>query len=183
MSDRTPTIPEGLDLIQTQSGVIIRKSWFSWLVVPMVFFVIFWDGFLVFWYFMAFHSPKHGPQAMMLLFPLLHVGVGIGLTYFVVSSFFNKTDVTVSFSGVQVSIYPLPWPGNKQVAAGEITDILVRERSAGNNNYNYNNRRISYAVMYAVESRKERKLVSFSQSDQAEYVANAIRMALQLKQA
>ena len=182
MPEHAPTIPEGLDLVQARDGVIIRRTWFSWTVIPLIFFAVLWDGFLVFWYTMALKHGQHGAPLMMLLFPLLHVAVGLGLTYFIVCSFVNKTDVIINFSGVEVSIYPMPWPGKKRVAASEITDVMVRQRVSNNSdNVNYNNRRVSYAVMYAGASRKEQKLISFSQSDQADYVANAIRMALQLK--
>lgn len=89
----------------------------------------------------------------------------------------NKTDVTVTLSGVSVRSYPAPWPGNKYISASDITDVIVRERTSTNRG------RVSirYLVMYADQSRKECKLVSQSQSEQAEFIANAIRAAINLK--
>lgn len=78
MSTLPPTIPEGFDLIKTSDGVIIRRNWLTWAIAPMAFFAVFWDGFIIFWYATALKT--HGPL-IMILFPLLHVAVGVGLTY------------------------------------------------------------------------------------------------------
>jgi hypothetical protein len=111
------------------------------------------------------------------LFPLLFTGaMGAVFIYPALASLVNRTDVIVTLAGAQVRIYPLPWPGNKIVPAQEISDVIVRERSSYNRQY-----AMTYAVMYAGESRKEQRLVSFRQRDQAEYVANAIRAALNIK--
>jgi hypothetical protein len=166
---RTPssTIPEGLELINDAEGITIRKVWRTWLVAPLAVFAIFWDGFLFFWYSQALSSPNAG--LMILLFPMIHVAAGVGITYYVVASLFNKTDVVISLSGIKVSTYPIPWFGNKEVKREEITDIIVRERT-GNRN------RRTYAVMYVDFTRKERKLVaSIPESDQAEFIAQTIR--------
>ncbi len=172
---RTPssTIPEGLELINDADGITIRKVWRTWLIAPLAIFVIFWDGFLFFWYTQAFAQPD--TQFMMLLFPMAHVAVGIGMTYYVVASLFNKTDVVISLTGIKVSIYPFPWFGSKEVKREEITDIIVRERT-GNRN------RRTYAVMFVDFSRKERKLLaSIPESDQAEFIAQTIRDATGIK--
>jgi hypothetical protein len=169
---RTPssTIPEGLELINDADGITIRKVWRTWLVAPLAIFAIFWDGFLLFWYSQAISQPSPA-ETMILFFPLIHVAMGVCITYYVVASLFNKTDVVISLSGIKVSIYPVPWFGSKEVKREEITDIIVRER------YGNRNRR-SYAIMYVDFSRKERKLIaSIPESDQAEFIAQTIRDA------
>jgi hypothetical protein len=166
---RTPssTIPEGLDLINDADGTTIRKVWLTWLVAPLAIFAVFWDGFLFFWYSKALTQPD--TQFMMLFFPIAHVAVGIGITYYVVASLFNRTDVVISLSGIKVSTRPIPWFGNREVKREEITDIIVRERS-GNRN------RRTYGIMYVDFSKKEKKLISsIPESDQAEFIAQTIR--------
>ncbi len=174
MSTRQPTIPEGLDLVPAADGAVIRKTWLSWSVLPLAIFVVVWDSFLFFWYSNAL--AKSNIPWIMIVFPIGHVAVGVGLTYYVIASLFNKTDVIVTLSGVQVRTYPAPWPGNKNVGAGDITDVIVRERARPRRG----GHSVTYSVMYAGQSRKERKLISVSQLDQAEYIANAIRAALNL---
>jgi hypothetical protein len=168
----SPTIPEGLDVIPAADGVIIRKLWLTWKTALLGLFAIFWDSFLFFWYSQALSKPN--PSLMILVFPLLHVGVGVGITYYVLASLVNKTDIVVSSAGVSVVIGPAPWVGNKTVKAGEITGVMVRERSSNRNSRSYN-------VMYADGSRKERRLVtSLSESDQAEFIAQTIRRTMRI---
>jgi len=167
-----PSIPQGLDLIPSASGQVVRKVWMSWILIPLVFFMIAWDGFLIFWYAMA---TRPGAPLIMKLFPLLHVAVGIGLTYYVIASFFNKTDITISLSGVEVKTSPLPWPGNKFIRCDQITDILVRERVGSKGSR-------SYRVMYVDPSRKERYVTGYFQArEQAEFVATLVRQTLNLE--
>ena len=172
MSSPTPTIPEGLDLLPAPEGLVIRKAWLTWKIAPLALFAIVWDGFLIFWYSQVLSRPH--PPLMAVFFPILHVSVGVGLTYFVLASLVNKTDILISSSRVRVATGPAPWFGNKEVSVEEITDVIVRVR--------YGNRgSMSYTVMYADRARKERTLVvSLAESDQAEFVAQTIRDSLGL---
>ena len=166
------TIPEGLDLITAPQGIVIRKVWRTWKIIPLAIFAIAWDSFLFFWYTKALSAPN--APLMAIIFPIGHVAAGIGITYYVIASLVNKTDVTISPSGVQIQTGPAWWIGNKEVPLDEISQVIVRERSMNRNGRTYN-------VMYADRSRKERKLVAWiSQSDQAEFIADTIRETLGL---
>jgi hypothetical protein len=153
-------------------GVTVRSVWLTWKIAPLALFAVIWDSFLFFWYSQALSKPN--APLMMILFPIGHVAVGLGITYYLLASLVNKTDVIVSSSGVTVVTGPAPWIGNKVVKADDITQVLVRER-AGNRNSR------TYAVMYADRNRKEKNLVrSLAESDQAEFIALVIRRTLNL---
>ena len=172
MPPDSPTIPEGLDVIPTGDGVTVRKVWLTWKIAPLALFAIVWDAFLVFWYSQALANPNR--PLMSIIFPIGHVAVGIGITYYVLASLVNKTDITVSSSAVTVVTGPAPWIGNKSVRADEVTDVIVRERSGSRNSRTYN-------VMYADRIHKERKLVTWlAESDQAEFIAQVIRRTLRI---
>jgi hypothetical protein len=159
-----------LDVIPSADGVTVRRVWLSWRTAPLALFAIVWDSFLFFWYQQALANPNR--PLMTVLFPLGHVAVGIGITYYVLASLVNKTDVTVSSSGVTVATGPAPWIGNKVVKANEITDVIVRERNGNRNNRTYN-------VMFADRVHKEKKLVTWlAESDQAEFIAQVIKHSL-----
>jgi len=167
------TIPEGLDLIETPLGTTIRKTWLTWLVAPLALFAIFWDGFLFLFYWSIL--TKADSPGLPLLFPIPHVCVGLGLTYYVLASFINKTDIVISESGVTVTTGPAPWFGNRQVRADEIEQVIVRERRGNKGGR-------TYWVMYAGPSRKEQKLVSWlPNQDQAEFIAQTVKDVLQLQ--
>lgn len=168
-----PTIPEGLETVPTMNGITIRRVWRSWKIVPLALFAGIWDSFLVFWYVKVLATPN--PPLMAVIFPIGHIAVGIGITYYVIASAFNKTDVVISPSGVRVVSGPAPWFGNKEVNAAEIVAVLVRER-AGNRG------RITYSVMHVDAANKERRLLSYlAESDQAHFIAQTIRDGLGLQ--
>jgi len=174
MASRTPSIPEGLDLITTPQQVIIRRRWFSWMVFPMLLFAIVWDGFLVFWYSTALLG-KNTPW-IMILFPIGHVAVGVGVTYYVLCSFFNRTDVILTPDQIAVATRPLPWPGNRRVPLREIHETEIRTRYG-----NTNQARANLVIMFVDGSNKERKLVTgITEWDHAEYMEGQIRRAVRL---
>jgi hypothetical protein len=173
MTTISRTIPEGLDLVVAQDGITVRKVWLTWKILPLAGFAVIWDTFMFFWYSQVLSKPN--PPLIMVFFPIGHVAVGIGLTYYVVAALVNKTDVVISSSGIRVVTGPAPWFGNKEVRVEDITDIMVRERWG-------NRGRKTYNVMYADRSQKERKLVSWlPESDQAGYIAETIRDTLGLR--
>lgn len=173
MSNSSLTIPEGLDLLTTSDGAVIRKVWLTWKIAPLALFAIFWDGFIFFWYFAALSKPH--PRLIEVFFPIGHVAVGVGITYYVLASLVNKTDIVISRSGVRVTTGPAPWVGNKEIRVEEIADVIVRERS-------WNRGSRTFVVMYADRSLKEKKLVTgLSEPDQADFVARTIREAIGLK--
>lgn len=166
----TSTIPEGLDLIPTRNGSIVREVWRGWEIIPLALFACVWDAFLVFWYSMA--TKAESIPWIVVVFPLGHVAVGVGITYSVFALLVNRKDVVISPGSVQVIIGPLPWLGNKTVKNDEIRGVLVRERTSGKRGF-------SYQIMYVDRARKERCLVaSVKRSEQAEFIAGMIRQIL-----
>jgi len=72
--------------------ITIARRWFEpGRHLPLMFFLVFWNGFLVHWY-TSLHS---GTKLSFYLFPLIHVSVGVGLTYSVIAGFFNTTLVGI----------------------------------------------------------------------------------------
>jgi hypothetical protein len=166
------SIPEGLDVLQHGDSAVIRRTWFSHTVWFLVFFCVAWDSFLIFWYSMALGPHKNaGPMDLMaIIFPIGHVAVGVGLTYFVICTFLNKTDITLSESKLTIRTHPLPWIGNKTVDPADLTNFVIRERSNRNRNGGS-----MFNVMYVNRQNKECPLVRWlPNEEQAEYVAGAL---------
>ena len=118
-----PSRPSGIQ-IETLGGTDVRisQSWFHPGLFFLMFFCIAWDVFLIFWYWLAFFSQNH-IEWMAVIFPVLHVAVGVGLTYYLFAGFLNKTIVDISKSDVSIRHRPVPWLGNKTVMRHDILEI------------------------------------------------------------
>ncbi|HVJ83988.1 MAG TPA: hypothetical protein VM452_00010 [Caulifigura sp.] len=144
-----PAAPAAIEVPSCPSGIMqdtgpggelyLRRSWFSPQLIFLAFFCVFWDGFLIFWYSIALfgNAKMQGPGPgdgfwMMVLFPLLHVAVGVGLTYSVVAGFLNKTQILVDTSQLHVRHQPVPWWGNRIVNVDDIQEFEL-DRTWSNN--------------------------------------------------
>lgn len=120
---RVPT-PEGMRVEDDGYRRRISWVWFGPAVLFLVLFCVCWDSFLLFWYTMAF--AKNGPW-LMFVFPLLHVAVGIGLTYTVVATLLNRTEVVVTPEQLTVRHGPVPWGGNRRLEAPRVRQVFCDE--------------------------------------------------------
>jgi hypothetical protein len=126
-----PPIPTGVRV--TDDGVTrqLEYRWFTPVAFFLVFFCIAWDGFLVFWYTMALgNGPGGGFGWLLVVFPVVHVAVGLGLTYFTLCLFVNRTRITVD-DRLRVQHGPLFWPGGVNVTADGLTRLYC-ERVVSN---------------------------------------------------
>lgn len=105
--------------------VTFRHRWFSPKFLFLTLFCVVWDGFLVVWYVMAFAGDA--PLAFK-LFPLLHLAVGVGLTYYTVAGYVNTTTVTLDRGHLGVRHGPLPWFGNLEMDAGRLRQLYCEEQ-------------------------------------------------------
>jgi hypothetical protein len=166
-----PAIPEGIDILPKMNELVIVRRWFSWRIVPLIFFAIAWDSFLIFWYASAF-TGKNVPW-LAIVFPIGHVAVGVGLTYFVVASLVNKTGLTLSPDHVRVQTAPLPWPHNQTLRPGDIRSVWVQ--SAGRNNG-----QPRFAVHFRNSKNRSKKLLSGLNEEQAAFIEHHLNATLGL---
>lgn len=105
--------------------------WWTPMVIFLTFFALFWDGFLVFWYAVAFSRiGGAGIQLALILFPLIHVAVGVGLTWFVVATWLNRTMIEVRDGRLTCTHGPIPWPfGKTAPIALETVELFETEEA------------------------------------------------------
>ncbi|MAQ15730.1 MAG: hypothetical protein CMN30_13170 [Sandaracinus sp.] len=127
------------EAVRTGGTFHASRRWWTPVVIFLTFFTLFWDGFLVLWYGIALSGGASGGTAIMLCFPLIHVAVGVGLTWFVVASWFNRTDVRVADGRLTCTHGPIPVPFDKakpvaldDVDLFEVEATRVRQRSGRN---------------------------------------------------
>lgn len=122
---RLVAMPQGYSVSHEGAGLVIVHRWLSLKFVALLVFSLLWDGFLVLWYFLAF--TKDGSM-MMKLFPVLHVAVGVVLTYVAIAGLFNHTRVNVSMAELDIKHFPLPWPGARVVTRDSISQLFSEEK-------------------------------------------------------
>jgi predicted RNA-binding Zn-ribbon protein involved in translation (DUF1610 family) len=130
-------IPRPLALLAQPQDVRVQKKgqtmslswrWFRWPIVFLVFFCIAWDSFLCFWYSMALSTNLGGMNLIMIIFPIAHVAVGVGLTYYTLASLLNRTAVRLDSKTFSVQHDPVPWSGEVEVPVGDLEQLYCKEK-------------------------------------------------------
>jgi hypothetical protein len=115
----------------------ITYRWWSAKYLFLLFFCIAWDSFLVFWYSMV----SQGAPWIMIVFPIGHVAVGIGLTYYTIAGFINRTVIGVGQQWLTVTHGPFPWLGNKRIDRIQVRQLYAEEArsqsSRGGTSFSY----------------------------------------------
>ena len=143
------------------NGITIRRGGVLKIVLLALFAGI-WDSFLVFLVCQGLATPN---PPLMGHFPIGHIAVGIGITYYVIASAFNKTGCRHFSAGVELFPACSFGLGNESQRG---KSLPVREL-AGNRG------RITYSVMHVDAANKERRLLSYlAESDQAHFIAQTI---------
>jgi DNA-directed RNA polymerase subunit RPC12/RpoP len=154
--------PLSRGIIATPKSVVVDRDgqtlrlvrrWFSWKYVPLAFFCIAWDSFLCFWYSMAFNG--NAPW-IMIVFPIAHLAVGVGLTYSTLAGFLNRSVLEVTPKLLSVWHEPVLWTGNKDFDITSIKQIYCTEKvSRGDHSTTY-----TYELNLVTKDGKKEKLLT-----------------------
>ncbi len=143
--------PKAVTIQKQGDRLELSWRWFSWKYLPLVFFCVAWDSFLCFWYSMAFST---GSPWIMIVFPIAHVAVGVGLTYYTLAGFLNRSQVILDRTSFSVTHGPLPWLGNLQVPITQIDQLYCKEKPGKNNSST------SYQLSVVLKDGRKKDLLS-----------------------
>jgi len=150
MNKILPT-PEGLHIEESTSNLVISYHWYKAMAWFLVFFAIFWNGFMLVW-FLA------DTPILFKIFGSLHVAVGIGLVWYILCLFVNTTTITITRHELQIRHTPLPSPlhRNMTISRTDISQIyIVRSQTTSKSGS------ISYTfALHVVLSKNESKKLS-----------------------
>jgi DNA-directed RNA polymerase subunit RPC12/RpoP len=170
--------PDSVKMTQGPDGLRLSYRWFSPVFFFLLFFCIAWDSFLVFWYAMALggKGPDGAFSLIAIIFPIAHVAVGVGLTYFVIAGFLNRTTIDVNQDELRVAHGPVPWKGNRRIP----TDDLDQLYSSQNRNQSENSH--SYAVSALLKDGRKVTLIGmFHNDEEARFIERTIEDYLGLE--
>lgn len=171
-----PSRPAGIAIEQgMHDELLLTRRWFHPSLIFLLFFCIAWDGFLIFWYSIAIFggAKADGFNWMMILFPICHVAVGVGLTYFVIAGFLNKSTIFLDADLLAVRHGPVPWFGNCTLDTSGILGIELDYVSSKDSQPNY-------AVSAHADDGKQVVLLRGLNAKQAEYIAWQVANRLQV---
>ena len=167
-------LPDKVQVYQDRGELYLVMRWFNKTVIGLTFFCILWDGFMAFWFSIALLNGEWE----MALYGTLHALVGVGLTYYTIAGYVNKTYIGVSSEIIKVKHAPLPSWGNKTIEARDVRQIYVKEHvSQGKNSTT-----ITYEVHADTLSAGHLKLVSgIDSSEKALFIEQEIEKFLRIK--
>jgi hypothetical protein len=172
-------LPPNITVANEFGHLRIVRKWFSYKYIFLTVFAIFWCGFLLFWYGSILSFPRIEVPAVIaaLLFPLLHVAVGIGLAYYTLAGYLNKTVIEVGFDSLTIKHGPLLTWGNRKISPRELKQLYVKE-----DGYSRGGQVTSYAVHAIMSDQKNIKLLEgLDTSEQALFIEQEIEKFVRIE--
>ncbi|MEM7605071.1 MAG: hypothetical protein AAF411_06910, partial [Myxococcota bacterium] len=112
------------EAIETRGGRFVASfRWFRPVTIFLTLFAVMWNGFLLMWYSIAFSTSA---PVMMLVFPLIHVAVGVGIGLYALAGWFNRTRIGVENGAAFCKHGPIPTPF-KRSAEVRLDDVDLFE--------------------------------------------------------
>ena len=121
-------MPRRLSIFKRGFELELSHSWYGPLTPVLLVFCVLWDGFLLIWYTYGVFTEDAMPGIYFLL-PMIHVGVGFVVTYYVLCLLFNRTIVSVNNSHLRVRHKPIPWVKKDiTIPSKTVKQVYVEER-------------------------------------------------------
>jgi ribosomal protein S27E len=168
--------PKQVSVERTPAGLRFSWRWFGPKYIALAVFCMAWDGFLCFWYSLALGMP--GTPWIMVVFPVVHLAIGVAMTYSTLAGFINRTNVALEGGRLTVRHDPAPWPGEVDTPLGDLQQLYCKERRANSKN----GPAYTYQLCAALKDGREIKLVSDLESPEiARYLEQEIERALHIE--
>jgi hypothetical protein len=120
-------MPRGMRILPLRGGEwVLERRWWAWPVLALCAFAVVWDGAVLFVASMFWAS---GGPWFFRLFPLIHVGVGVLLTYACLAFLVNTTRVAATHGSLTVRHGPLPWRGSRTLPVSSIDQLYAVART------------------------------------------------------
>lgn len=153
----------------------VRWRWFTWEVLFLTLFCVFWNGFLVVWFSLGISQGMPWP---MILFGLPFVAVGVAMTYYVVASYVNSTIIRLDGAQLIVRHGPIPSPGNLARPATDFRQLYCQEREVRNKN----SRRLEYDLHAIMDDGADLPLIKgLRDRNEVLYLEHELEQRLRIK--
>ena len=113
-----------------------------------------------------------------MLFPLIHVTIGVGITYWTVASMINKTYLSIERGELIITHGPLPWFGYRRIPGIMMDQIYAKSHVT----HGKNGPHTDYQLWHFNNTGRHEKLHANNLTmDQVHYFEQQIELALGIK--
>jgi hypothetical protein len=166
-------LPKGMHVEDLVTTLEIRRRWFNPMYVFLLFFCVFWNGFMIVWHTIAISTGAW----FMSVFGLLHTAVGLGIGYCTLAGFLNTTTIRIGYGMLEVHSGPVPWGGNLSIPYDEIEQIYCEEKV----HHGKNGTSRTYNVMAVCRNKEIKTLLSgLTDAEQAMYLEQELERFLRI---
>lgn len=166
--------PKNIELLTEFDAIVVRRDWRTSAAYFLVFFTFIWNAFMVAWMTITISQGVW----IMAAFGSIHALVGLGLIYFTLASFLNKTDIRITPYTLSIKHYPLRWFGQREYPVETIRQVFCKEKISRNKN----NTSITYQVLFLDQNNRSQKILSgLTDSEQARFIENQVEKTLGIK--
>lgn len=166
-------LPPMLSVSTVGGELRIERRWYACTAMFLAVFCIMWFGFLAIWYTLAFAVGN----VPLMLFPLLHVAVGLVIAYTTAAMFVNRTRIVAGRGHLTVNHGPLPWPGNRDVPTDQLQQLYCDEKHSRSRS----GTTVAYSVLARSTDGRQISLVTgLSLRDQALFIEQEIERHLKI---
>lgn len=162
----------------------IRRRWFQWAMLFLMFLAIVWDCYLVCWDSM-FAEDGGLPGIFRIVFfvvPVTHIAAGVFLTYFAIAGLLNSTVIRIADGMLSVRHGPLPWRGNLDLATDRIEQIYCQKKLHTNQDRDgHATTSTRYEVHAVVSGQKQKLLGGLQEADHALFVEQRLERFLRIE--
>lgn len=167
-------LPPKFRMEERMDGLVVTRRWLDASAYFLLFFAVFWNGFMLVWNAISLFQGIW----IMSAFGLIHTAVGLFLIYKVLSMFLNSTAVKVGYDSVEVVIGPVPWKGNKRLPKAEVEQLYCIERISRSKNGTTS----AYDVEAVLKGNRRETLVKgLPRHDQALFIEQQLERHLGIK--
>ena len=177
---RRPEIfqPEGIEMFRLRNELNLDFKWQNtksthWF---MVLFTIMWNAMLI----PAAVGALMSGQFMALLFMSVHLAVGAGLIFNLLSNFINRTFITVDAYNLTIEHRPIrnPFKPNQEIPVSQVSQLYVKRtvtsRTNGVPSY-------GHTIMVILKNGRQFKLIEgMKNADKALYIEQEIEYFLKI---
>ena len=171
-------MPPNVEILRLRSELDISFTWWTPHKKPtfLIFFTLFWNSIVSIFVIVALVTGEW----MMLAGISIHLTIGLGLAYYLLCKYFNKTifRVTNNYLTTKHRPFPVPFYGAKDISVADIDQFYCKEYVSHTEN---KQPKYAYAVYAITQTGKEIKVLKgLATPQQALYIEQEVEKFLGL---